>query len=226
MAEKPTLYIVASDANRNGKTLLARLIVDYLLLDGKDPFAIDTDAPDGPLRNFFPGRTLLADFEKTQGQMKVFDTIMASPGRHYIIDLPQRHMHPFFQSARELGFFQAARDLGFRTVVFYVVDRATASLRAAREIYDTPGLDLFVAVRNEHVGSSWPAHEGALVMPVLPRNLVISISDRRFSLRNFVLGDDQGLHGSEKLILNSFLADVLGSLNSLDVELSLTRLRG
>ena len=52
MAYTPTVYITASDQHRNGKTLLARLLADYLLLDGRDPFMIDTDAPDGPLRNF------------------------------------------------------------------------------------------------------------------------------------------------------------------------------
>ena len=101
MADKPTIYIVASDASRNGKTLLARLVVDYLLLDGKDPFIFDTDAPDGPLRQFFPGRTALADFEKMPGRMKLFDTILTSPGRDYVIDLPQRHMQPFFKAVAD-----------------------------------------------------------------------------------------------------------------------------
>ena len=75
MAITPTIYVVVSDQHRNGKTLLARLLSDYLLLDGRDPFLFDTDAPDGPLRNFFPGRTALADFAAIRGQMKLFDTI-------------------------------------------------------------------------------------------------------------------------------------------------------
>ena len=98
MAHIPTVYITASDQHRNGKTLLARLLADYLMLDGHDPFMIDTDAPDGPLRSYFPGRTALADFSQMQGQMKLFDTIMASPGRDYVVDLPVRHMEGFFKA--------------------------------------------------------------------------------------------------------------------------------
>ena len=225
MADKPTIYITASDASRNGKTLLARLVVDYLLLDGKDPFIFDTDAPDGPLRLFFPGRTALADFEKMPGRMKLFDTILTSPGRDYVIDLPQRHMQPFFKAVAELGFFSEAQKAGFRIIVFFVVDRSVHSLRAAQDVFEVPGIDLFVAVVNESVGSAWPKEEGALMMPALPRPLAIAIGDRRFSLRNFVLGDDQAIMPADKLALNTFLFAVLDSLNTLDTAVTMSRLK-
>ncbi len=225
MADKPTIYIVASDANRNGKTLLARMIVDYLLLDGKDPFVLDTDAPDGSLRQYFPGRTALADFEKIAGRMKLFDTILASPGRDYVIDLPQRHMLPFFQALAELRFLVEARKVGFRVIVMFVVDRTVHSLRAAQDAFEVPGIDLFVAVVNESIGTLWPAEEGALVMPALPSSLAIRISDRRFSLRNFVLGDDQGLGAADRQTLNRFMFAVLDSLNTLDVDVSLRQMQ-
>ncbi|MDE2383347.1 MAG: hypothetical protein KGO53_01910 [Alphaproteobacteria bacterium] len=225
MAAASTIYITASDQNRNGKTLLARLIADFLLLDGKDPFIIDTDAPEGPLRQFFPGRTALADFEKMQGRMKLFDTILEAPGRDYVVDLPQRHMQAFFHAARELEFFAAAHASGFRVFVFFIVDRTQASLRAAKGVFEEPGIDLFVAVKNEHVGSSWPPEEGALVLPALPRSVTNAIAEKRFSLRNFVLGDDQGMAGADKLALNQFLLGVLGGLSGLDVELSMAGLK-
>lgn len=225
MADKPTIYVVASDASRNGKTLLARLIVDYLLLDGKDPFVFDTDAPDGPLRQYFPGRTALADFEKMPGRMKLFDTILASPGRDYVIDLPQRHMQPFFTAVAELRFLAEARRVGFRVIVLFVVDRTVHSLRAAQDVFEAPGIDLFVAVVNESIGSAWPKDEGALIMPALPHALVAAIGDRRFSLRNFVLGDDQGITLGDRPALNKFLFMVLDSLNSLDVNVSLSQLK-
>ena len=153
MAITPTVYITASDQHRNGKTLLARLLADYLLLDGRDPFMIDTDAPDGPLRSFFPGRTALADFEKMQGRMKLFDTILASPGRDYVVDLPARHTDDFFKAAAELHAFEEMKRLGFRVIVFYIVDRTAASLRTAKTIQKFPNIDLFVPVENQHVGS-------------------------------------------------------------------------
>jgi hypothetical protein len=216
VAHTPTVYITASDQHRNGKTLLARLLADYLMLDGYDPFMIDTDAPDGPLRNYFPGRTALADFSQMHGQMKLFDTIIASPGRDYVVDLPARHMEGFFKASAELNFFEELHKAGYRIIVFFIVDRSVASLRAARLIQEFPGIDLFVPVHNEFVGSNWPKAESGLVIPALPQALAFAISERRFSFRNFVLGDTQHLAPEFHTMLSTFLFDVLGSLGNLE----------
>jgi hypothetical protein len=224
VAQAPTLYISCSDQHRNGKTFLARLLVDYLMLDGRDPFAIDTDAPDGPLRSYFPGRTALADFSQISGQMKVFDTALASPGRDYVIDLPVRHMEPFFKAVAELDFFEEAHRAGFRVMVYYIVDRSATSLKAARAIQEFPGIDMFVAVANEFVGTSWPRDEGCLVLPELPRNLAIAISDKRISLRSFVLGDRQNLPENQINMLNSFLSQTLANLANIEPIFTLKQL--
>jgi hypothetical protein len=216
VAHSPTVYITASDQHRNGKTLLARLLADYLMLDGRDPFMIDTDAPDGPLRNYFPGRTALADFALMQGQMKLFDTIIASPGRDYVVDLPARHVEGFFKATAELNFFQELHTVGFKIIVFFIVDRSTASLRSARAIQEFPGIDLFVPVRNEFVGSHWPEAESGLVIPALPQALAFAISERRFSFRTFVLGDTQHLDPEYYTTLSTFLYEVLGNLGNLE----------
>ena len=88
MAAPALIAIVCSDRHRNGKTLLARLLVDHLLMEERDPYCLDLSYPEGTLRSFFPGRTALVDFEHVPGQMKVFDTILAGPGRDYVIDVP------------------------------------------------------------------------------------------------------------------------------------------
>jgi hypothetical protein len=225
MAMAPTIYIVASDSNRNGKTLLARLLADSLLLDGRDPFVIDTDAPEGPLRNFFPGRTILADFAVITGQMKLFDTILASPGRDYIIDLPARHMEPFFATERDLNFFAECKKVGFRVFLFFVVDNNFASLRMARSLQALRGLDLFVPVKNQFVRSSWPEDDAALTIPFMPAPLAVPVGNRRFSFRNFVQGDMQGL--PEELVpqLQNFLYEVLHNISNLEPVLSLKAMR-
>jgi hypothetical protein len=204
VAHHPTVYIVASNQHRNGKTLLARLLVEYLMLDGLDPFAIDTDAPAGPLRVYFPGRTQLADFRLIQGRMKVFDTILAGPGRDYVIDLPQRYTVPFFDAVQDLNFFAAAKEAGFRVFVFFVVDRTPMSVRAARETAEI---------------------DGGMVLPELPQTIIARIVDRHFSIREFVMGDDQNLPPEMVLPLKQFLYDVLQSISNLEPVLTLRNLR-
>jgi hypothetical protein len=224
VAHIPTVYITASDQHRNGKTMLARLLADYLMLDGRDPFMIDTDAPDGPLRNFFPGRTALADFSQMHGQMKLFDTIIASPGRDYIVDLPARHTEGFFKAAQELNFFAEAKNAGFRIILFFIVDRSVASLKAAKAHEHIDGVDLFVPVINQYVSSNWPSDD-ALTLPLLPQPLAFAISEKRFSLRAFVLGEMQQLDEEMQPTLSAFLFEVLNNLGNLEPLISVNALR-
>jgi hypothetical protein len=225
MAIQPTIYIVASDQHRNGKTLLARLLADYLLLDGRDPFLIDTDAPEGPLRSYFPGRTALADFAAITGQMKLFDTILAAPGRDYVIDLPARHTENFIAAERDLSFFSACKEAGFRIFVFFVVDENFVSRKAAVEVQRILAADLFVPVRNQLVRSSWPEDDGALTIPFLPAPIASAIGHRRFSLRAFVQGDAQGLTGDMATGLQSFLYETLNNISNLEPVYSLKTLK-
>lgn len=225
MAVQPTIYIVASDQHRNGKTLLARLLIDYLMLDGRDPFVIDTDAPDGPLRNFFPGRTALADFAAITGQMKVFDTVLASPGRDYVIDLPARHTENFFAAERDLGFFAECKKQGFRVFLFFVVDQSFVSFKAAQGMQHYKGVDLFIPVRNMLVRSNWPEDEGALTLPFLAAPLAQAIGNKRFSIRAFVQGDTQGLPPESVQQLQNFLYEALSNLSNLEPVYSLSTLK-
>ncbi len=225
MAIAPTIYIVASDQHRNGKTLLARLLADYLLLDGRDPFLVDTDAPDGPLRNYFPGRTALADFATIKGQMKLFDTILAAPGRDYVVDLPVRHLENFLAAAADLNFFQECKNLEFRVFFFFVVDNSFTSLKAAKAVQALAGIDLFVPVHNKLVRSTWPEEEGSLTIPLLPAAIASAIGNKRFSIRNFVQGDVQGLDEGMTMELQNFLYEVLNNLSNLEPVLSLKNLK-
>jgi hypothetical protein len=225
MAIQPTLYIVASDEHRNGKTLLARLIADYLLLDGHDPFLVDTDAPDGPLRAYFPGRTALADFAAITGQMKLFDTIIAAPGRDYVIDLPARHTESFFAAERDLNFFRECKNAGFRIFLFFVVDQRSISFRAANEYKNYPHVDLFVPVRNQLVRSAWKEEDGALTIPFLPAPVAMAVGNRRFSFRSFVQGDVQGLPQEQAQVVQNFLYETLSNLSNLEPIYSLKELQ-
>jgi hypothetical protein len=226
VAAPPTIHIVASDEFRNGKTLLARCLADYLMLDRRDPFLIDTDTPDGALRDYFPGRTQLANFAKVQGQIKIFDTILASPGRDYVIDLTAKHTADFLQDVTELNFFAEARKLDFRIFIFFMVDQKPASAALAKHLQKSADIDLVVPVINRFVGSIWPPEDGALILPALDHDAWQAISNRRFSFRSFVLGDTQNLPGQTVKSVNLFVYDVMQGLSNLESEISLRKLRG
>lgn len=223
MAENPTVHIIASDQTRNGKTLLSRLLADYLLLDSRDPFLIDTDPPDAPLRAYFPGRTQLADLDNVQGQIKIFDTILASTGRDYVIDLNARHTDAFFQQVKDLDFTTELKNRGYRIVVFFIVDSVLESAKAFRIISRTIRADLHLPVRNAFIGTSLPADENAFDLPLLNEQTFKQIVHRHFSIREFVLGDPQNLPPADDLALKRFVYTIMQGFTDLEPALRLAR---
>jgi hypothetical protein len=134
-------------------------------------------------------------------------------------------MEGFFKATSELDFFAETKKAGFRIILFFIVDRSTASLKSAHSHDHLQGIDLFVPVINEYVGSNWPGQDGAMFIPVLPQALAFAISDKRFSLRSFVLGDMQGLPEDLHPILSNFMFDVLNNLSNLEPLISIKSLR-
>ena len=227
MADTPTIYIVCSDRHRNGKTLLARVLVDYLLLENRDPFVIDAGFPEGPLRAAFPGRTALVDFAQVQGRMKLFDTIMGYPGRAYVIDLPAPQMENFFETYRQLDFGDEAARAGFQIVILFIVDKELSSLKAAEQIQREFGSALFVPVRNAQVGSALDHHGSSFMIdiPILDREVMNLIEIKRFSLRSFILGEESNLPERFSRKLKIFLLDMMTALRDIEPAMTLAKLR-
>lgn len=226
MADKPTIYIVCSDRHRNGKTLLARVLVDYLMLEKRDPFVIDAGFPEGPLRAAFPGRTALVDFSQVQGQMKLFDTIMGSPGRDYVIDLPVPQTENFFATYSQLDFHIEATRAGFQIVVFFIVDKDYSSLRFSEDVQRQVAPALFI-VRNIYIGSALVPRGDTLSIdiPELDREVMNLIEARHFSLRNFILGDEGSMAAQHSRKLKIFLLEMMTALRDIEPAMTLARLR-
>lgn len=227
MADKPTIYIVCSDRHRNGKTLLARVLVDYLMLEKRDPFVIDAGFPEGPLRAAFPGRTALVDFSQIQGQMKLFDTIMGSPGRDYVIDLPVPQTENFFATYSQLDFHIEATRAGFQIVVFFIVDKDYSSLRFSEDVQRQVAPALFVPVRNIYIGSALVPRSDTLSIdiPELDRDVMNLVEARHFSLRNFILGDEGSMAAQHARKLKIFLLEMMTALRDIEPAMTLARLR-
>ena len=227
MADKPTIYIVCSDRHRNGKTLLARVLVDYLMLEKRDPFVIDAGFPEGPLRAAFPGRTALVDFSQIQGQMKLFDTIMGSPGRDYVIDLPVPQTENFFATYSQLDFHIEATKAGFQIVVFFIVDKDYSSLRFSEDVQRQVAPALFVPVRNIYIGSALVPRSDTLSIdiPELDRDVMNLVEARHFSLRNFILGDEGSMAAQHARKLKIFLLEMMTALRDIEPAMTLARLR-
>src|SRR3712207_1618036 len=81
------LYLVCSPQGRVGKTLIARLLVDYFLSSERLPLAFDSNHFDPALAALFPDETNVVDLTSTRGQMELFDRLIVPDEIPKVVDL-------------------------------------------------------------------------------------------------------------------------------------------
>jgi hypothetical protein len=232
----PKIHVVCSDQARNGKTLLSRIIADDLTLIGREPMIFDAEYPAGGIRAFLPERTRLVDLSKIGGRMAMIDTILGTPPRDYVIDLPCRLLLETFELFDQIDFVGESRNAGFSMIVLFIIDRPFSSLRTARQIYNSGQLDRYVPVRNLAVGhvSDFSqianlygeiAEDGEIVLSVLERRIVDFIEQRGFSFSAFLMNRYVQPAPDIRHNLRAFLNDVFAQMREVHGRIEVHGLR-
>jgi len=144
------VIVVCAPRPRVGRTLIARLLVEYFLADDRRVLAFDANPNDPMLTQFLPAHTHPATIGDTRGQMSLFDRLIINDGRPKVIDLAPALFDPFFDVMHQIGFVAGARARSIDTVTLYVVENHTRSIQAYRRLLARhPGL-LVVPVHNRH----------------------------------------------------------------------------
>ena len=154
MSLRSFVTVVASLRPRLGKTFLARMLCDFHLHDGRNVAAFDLNADDSALSQFMPGHSAPADVTNINGQMALFDRLIADDGAHKVVDLGHEAFKDFFKVAHDIGFAAEARQRGAAMVVLFIAsDDAAASEAYAALRRDFPQA-IIVPVHNEFLGSA------------------------------------------------------------------------
>jgi hypothetical protein len=151
MPQQTPLYIITSPHPRVGKTLLARLLIEFLRSSDRPLFAYDLNPREPALAGRFPNLVLTADIADTRGQMELFDRLIGRDSITKVIDVGYGAFDQFFTVAAEIGFAAEARRRQIEPVVLFVIDRAPATVRAYAELRRRLTAMTFVPVHNEAV---------------------------------------------------------------------------
>jgi hypothetical protein len=236
MADRPAIHIICSDRARNGKTLLARLLADWLRMSGEHPFIIDLDVPGAPLAERYGEDALAADFSKVTGRVALFDTIMNDPGRDYVLEVPARDLDVFLAEADKISFFAEAGEAGLDTVFLFMVDRSLGSIRKARELAGAwPDCQLFPA-RNKAIGDLLNDEEaselyldlylkGEICLPKLSPDSIATAEFPGFSFQDFANGRIEAPTSFQHYELSDFCDTVFSQFGKLQFRLDMEGLK-
>jgi hypothetical protein len=159
MPQHTPLYIVASQHPRVGKTLLARLLIEYFRLSARALVGYDLDPREPNLSRYFPELVWTVDISDTPGQMSLFDRLIADNWRTTVIDLGYGLSERFFSVMAEIGFEQEARRQLIEPIVLFITDSAPLTAQGYAELRQRLRLTTFVPVHNEATSFMFIPHD-------------------------------------------------------------------
>lgn len=195
MPRSKSIYIVCSPRQRVGKTLIARVLTEFILADGRSAVAFDLNPNNAALYGFLPRYAALADLSTTRGQMALFDELISEDEVTKVIDLGDESFEKFFTLLRQLGLVDEARRRGIEVVTLFIGDpdpRSTHSYTDLRRSFFRMAL---VPVYNEQIASvqnymeNFPnpvAGERAVRIPVLSPFLKSIVDKPGFSFDDYL----------------------------------------
>lgn len=190
MSRPTPVFIVTSSRPRVGKTLLARVLVEFYCAQHRPVCAFDVNPDEFTLLDYLPAHTAAASIRDTRGEMALFDQLVLGDQVPKVVDLGYAQFERFFAVMQEINFLAEARRRDVVPMVLFVADAdERARLAYAMLQRRFAGLAL-VAVFNlavpqiaRHVASFPPSPRGGppLALSALTPVLRSVIERRSFS---------------------------------------------
>src|SRR6202522_1472647 len=145
------VYIICSPRPLVGKTLIARLLSEFLLLKDGTVAAFDINLKEPSLLDYLPKITETAEIDHL-GDAVIND--QAVHQRHFsegIVDLGGHAFDEFFKMSEEIGFMKEAARRSVAPVILFVADTDRASARGYTMLTQQIPANALVTVDNELV---------------------------------------------------------------------------
>jgi hypothetical protein len=163
---RPTnLFFVCSARPGVGKTLTARLCVEFQHANERPVAAFDLGSDGLALAEFLPEFTTPASIADIRGQMALFERLASDDGAPKIVDVGHLALAPLFVIMRDVDFAAEARRRSIQPIVLFVATLDEVSARAYTILREQFPDFVFVPVNNEAITRG---HDpGALFAPSL-----------------------------------------------------------
>ncbi|MCP3413507.1 hypothetical protein NLM16_05265 [Bradyrhizobium brasilense] len=184
------IYIICSPSPQVGKTLLARLVSEYLLLKNGTALSFDVNLKEPSLLDYLPNITETADVIDTYGKMQLMDPLIIHDRVAKVIDLGFHAFDEFFKMCEEIGFMKEAARCRVAPIILFVAGADRISLRGYEMLRRQIPAASLVTVHNEFVlcGGLPEAMdtERVLRIPALPLFLKRYIDRLSFSFTGYL----------------------------------------
>jgi hypothetical protein len=231
MSFRNSISIIASPRPRVGKTLLARLVTDFHIHEGRAVAAFDLNEGSGTLAQFVPQHASHADISGIKGQMALFDRLVASDDIAKIVDIGHEQFDEFFAQAARIGLAEEARRRGIAPSILFIATPDRSSIDGYRRLRSRMPLATLTPAYNELLGppqhgENYPVLGGRepLRFPALAPSLRRFIDQPPFSFADGQLANASNIPLDGHIELQRWLRKSYAELREFEQRIDVTRL--
>ncbi len=132
-----TIHFIGGEKGGVGKSVVARLLAQYMI-DHEIPFiGFDTDRSHGSLLRFYADYASLAIIDDYQNLDAIIETASATPEQRILVDLAAQTHYPLAQWTEESGVLELAKELDIKVCYWNVMDSGKDSVDLLNKLLDT-----------------------------------------------------------------------------------------
>ena len=150
------IHFIGGEKGGVGKSLVSRLVAQYLI-DKELPFlGFDTDRSHGALLRFYSGFASPVLIDRYEALDSIIEAAVEQPDRRILVDLAAQTHDPLVQWMDESGVLDMAAESGFTITYWHVMDSGRDSVDLLKKLLDRFGARLnYVLVRNQMRGDDF-----------------------------------------------------------------------
>ena len=154
------IHFIGGEKGGVGKSLMARVLAQYLI-DKQLPFlGFDTDRSHGALMRFYPAFASAVAVDRIESLDAIVEAAVDQPGRRILVDLAAQTHDPLATWMEEAGVISLADELGMKIFYWHVMDSGRDSVDLLRRLLDRFGTGMqYVLVRNQVRGADFSGLE-------------------------------------------------------------------
>lgn len=154
------IHFIGGEKGGVGKSLVARLVAQYLI-DHQLPFrGFDSDRSHGALMRFYAAYTSPVLVDRYDSLDKVVEAATENANASILVDLAAQTHQPLIQWMEESGMLELTRELGIKVRYWHVMDSGRDSVNLLEKLFDDFESQLtYVLVLNQLRGDDFHIFE-------------------------------------------------------------------
>ena len=133
------LHFIGGEKGGVGKSLVARILAQYLIDHGLPFTGYDTDKSHGALLRFYAGYASPVVVDDINSLDRIVEAAAAAPDQRILVDLAAQTQHALGQWIEDSGLIELAPDVGMRMAYWHVMDTGRDSVDLLRAWLDRFG---------------------------------------------------------------------------------------